>query len=251
MTDRAETLARVAADYRIMAKYYQAYYEDPRFPTQEAAFGTSAIRFIEEVSERLKHFDHPEWVAALSEVLFKRWYIGVYGSVAFEETFGENDLLRYFSPESEEVWRYSLRVASQAQEEPELYDEDSEQFIAAMELTDDVQDVFAVLKGDGVLTSDWAFDEEVQLTTYLMTIAHDYVDLADALIEHGCGTRNDWDLIVETLEDVSAEGFLGWLGNSLGATEAIFQRFMGQTIDRASRLSIARHGISLVCPAPE
>lgn len=248
----SQELQEMRQRYDERIQTYQQYYANPKYVNQEAYFGRAIINVITEIKARLTEFEDPRWMDRVSDFLQKRWFLGVQGAPAFEAKYGTEALEEMQDTTSSEMWAEALHAAKVAESNPDSYDSNREQRSGAAHLPQDVRTAFEELKGV-ILTGDPVFDDDKEYATYLQTIAHDYIDLSDAMIECGCGSENDWALLIDILTDESAEGdwvtnFVAWAGDVLGMADEALEDFISLTMKRATRLSMERDKGTLICP---
>lgn len=241
-------MIEIVQRYQARALVYREYYDNPKNREQEACFGASIVNVIDAVIERIHEFDDPTWVDGISNILFHRWYIGVLGTAAYEREFGAEELKKYYDPESALVWGESLRIACVAEHNPDMFDERQEQVEATREFPEEIAAALASLNEGILLSGDWLVPDHQEYVTYLQTVVHDFIDLSDALIEVGGGTKHDWDLLIDIISANSHSGLLAKAAHVLGVTREALENFFTLAIRRAERLALQEGGPALDCP---
>lgn len=243
-----QELRAIRRRYEERIRLYREYYANPKYARQERYFGKAIVKVIIAIKERLTEFQNPRWIDRISDFLQKRWLLGVQGAPAFEARYGLEALRRIQDTISSDMWAQALRAASIAERDPGRFDTNAEQRAAAASFPQDIRDALEELKG-----GDAVFDDDKEYATYLQTIAHDYIDLSDAMIACGCGSEQDWHLLIDILTDESAEGdwatnAAAWMGDVSGVADEAFENFITLTMKRATRLAMERNRTNLVCP---
>lgn len=229
--------------YKERIDIYREYYAKRQYREQEKYFGRAIVNVIIEIKERLGEFKNPEWIDCISDFLQKRWFIGIKGAPAFKAKYGQESVRKFQDLESSNMWQEALRAAAAAETDPTSFDTNAKQEAAIKRFPQDIQKAFKELKG-----GDPVFEDDKEYATYLQTIAHDYIDLSDAMVNCGCGSGKDWALIIDILTDESAEGVIAWFGDVLGVADEAMENFITLTIKRAAKMSAERKKSELVCP---